>query len=100
MTRSALLAAASALSAPAALLLAAPAFAQTAPDVGPAPASNDIAASLGRDSITVRVTGNDVALSGSVASPAHHDAAIAAAEAAPGVARVHDEITVGNARVS
>jgi len=55
---------------------------------------------LGRDSITVRVTGNDVALSGSVASPAHHDAAIAAAEAAPGVARVHDEITVGNVRVS
>jgi osmotically-inducible protein OsmY len=55
---------------------------------------------LGRDGITVRVTGNDVALSGSVVSPAHHDAAIAAAEAAPGVARVHDEIVVGDAHVS
>src|SRR4051812_6374069 len=51
---------------------------------------------LGRDSITVRVTGNDVALSGSVRSPAHRDAAVAAAEAAPGVARVHDQITVGD----
>jgi osmotically-inducible protein OsmY len=49
---------------------------------------------LGRDSITVRVTGNDVALSGSVTSLAHRDAALAAAAAAPGVARVHDEITV------
>jgi osmotically-inducible protein OsmY len=55
---------------------------------------------VGRDSITVRVTGNDVALSGWVTSPAHHDAAIAAAEGAPGVAGVHDEITVGDARVS
>ena len=55
---------------------------------------------LGRDSITVRVTGNDVALSGSVISSADRDAAIAAAEAAPGVARVHDEITVGDAQVS
>jgi|1186.fasta_scaffold359215_1 osmotically-inducible protein OsmY len=51
---------------------------------------------LGRDAITVRVTGNDVALSGSVRSPAHRDAAVAAAEAAPGVARVHDQITVGD----
>ncbi len=49
---------------------------------------------LGRDSITIRVTDNDVALSGSVTSPAHRDAALAAAEAAPGVARVHDEIAV------
>ena len=48
---------------------------------------------LGLDSIEVRVTGNDVVLSGAVTSPAHHDAALAAAEAAPGVARVHDEIT-------
>ena len=55
---------------------------------------------LGRDSITVRVTGNDVALSGWVTSSAQHDAAIAAAEAAPGVARVPDEIMVGDARVS
>ena len=51
---------------------------------------------LGRDAITVRVSGNDVALSGSVRSPAHRDAAVAAAEAAPGVARVHDQITVGD----
>ena len=49
---------------------------------------------LGLETITVRVTGNDVALSGSVRSPEQHDAAIAAAEGAPGVARVHDEITV------
>jgi osmotically-inducible protein OsmY len=54
---------------------------------------------VGRDSITVRVTGNDVALSGAVASPAQRDAAIAAAEGAPGVARVHDEITVADAPV-
>jgi osmotically-inducible protein OsmY len=52
---------------------------------------------LGIDSIEVRVTGNDVVLSGVVTSPAHHDAAMAAAEAAPGVARVHDEITVEDA---
>jgi ribosomal protein S18 acetylase RimI-like enzyme len=36
----------------------------------------------------VTVTGNDVALSGWVTSPAHHDAAITAAEGAPGVARL------------
>ena len=54
---------------------------------------------LGLDSIEVRVTGNDVVLSGAVTSPAHHDAAIAAAAAAPGVARVHDEITVEDAPV-
>jgi osmotically-inducible protein OsmY len=54
---------------------------------------------LGVESITVRVTGNDVALSGSVRSPAQHDAAIAAAEGAPGVAQVHDEITVEDAPV-
>jgi len=54
---------------------------------------------LGLDSIEVRVTGNDVVLSGAVTSHAHHDAAMAAAEAAPGVARVHDEITVDDARL-
>jgi len=54
---------------------------------------------LGLDSIEVRVTGNDVVLSGAVTSHAHHDAAMAAAEAAPGVARVHDEITVDDARM-
>ena len=54
---------------------------------------------VGRDSITVRVTGNDVVISGSVTSPTHHDAALAAAEGAPGVARVQDEITVGDAGV-
>jgi osmotically-inducible protein OsmY len=51
---------------------------------------------LGLDSIEVRVTGNDVVLSGVVTSLAHHDAALAAAESAPSVARVHDEITVGD----
>jgi osmotically-inducible protein OsmY len=50
----------------------------------------------GRESITVRVTGDDVVLSGWVTSPAQHDAAIAAAEQTPGVARVHDEIVVGD----
>ena len=54
----------------------------------------------GPDSITVRVTGNDVVLSGWVASTAAHDATIAAAEQAPGVARVHDEIIVGDVRAS
>jgi osmotically-inducible protein OsmY len=52
---------------------------------------------VGLDAITVRVTGNDVVLSGAVTSAAHRDAAVAAAEAAPGVARVHDEISVGDA---
>lgn len=56
-------------------------------------------AMLGIDSIEVRVTGNDVVLSGIVTSLAHHDAAMAAAKAAPGVARVHDEITVDDAPV-
>jgi osmotically-inducible protein OsmY len=51
---------------------------------------------VGRESITVRVTGNDVVLSGWVISAAQHGAAVAAAEQAPGVARVHDEITVGD----
>jgi osmotically-inducible protein OsmY len=51
---------------------------------------------VGRESITVRVTGNDVVLSGWVTSAAQHGAAVAAAERAPGVARVHDEITVGD----
>jgi osmotically-inducible protein OsmY len=55
---------------------------------------------LGLDSIEVRVTGNDVVLSGAVASVGHRDAAVAAAQAAPGVARVHDEITVGGGGVS
>jgi osmotically-inducible protein OsmY len=54
---------------------------------------------LGLDSVEVRVTGNDVVLSGAVTSPAHRDAAVAAAETAPGVARVHDEITVDDAPV-
>jgi osmotically-inducible protein OsmY len=55
---------------------------------------------LGLDSITVRVTGNDVVLSGSVTSPANRDIAVAAAETAPGVTRVHDEITVVDVRAS
>jgi hyperosmotically inducible protein len=50
---------------------------------------------VGVDRITVRVTGNDVVLSGIVTTPEHREAALAAAADAPGVARVHDEITVG-----
>jgi osmotically-inducible protein OsmY len=55
---------------------------------------------VGRDSITVRVTGNDVVLSGLAMSVAHRDAAVAAARIAPGVARVHDQITVADTPVS
>jgi hyperosmotically inducible protein len=50
---------------------------------------------VGVDRITVRVTGNDVVLSGNVTTQEHREAALAAAENAPGVATVHDEITVG-----
>src|SRR3954453_21907608 len=51
---------------------------------------------LGLDSIDVRATGNGGVLSGSVRPPARRDAAVAAAEAAPAVARVHDQITIGD----
>ena len=50
---------------------------------------------VGVDRVTVRVTGNDVVLSGIVTTPEHRAAALAAAANAPGVARVHDELTVG-----
>ena len=56
MTRTvpaAALAAACAALAPAAFLVATPAFAQAAPDVAPPAASNDLAAQLGRDSVTI-----------------------------------------------
>jgi osmotically-inducible protein OsmY len=49
---------------------------------------------VGVDRITVRVSGNDVMLSGIVTTQEHREAALAAAANAPGVARVHDEITV------
>jgi osmotically-inducible protein OsmY len=49
---------------------------------------------VGADRITVNVDDNDVTLSGTVRSPEHRAAALAAAANAPGVADVHDEITV------
>jgi osmotically-inducible protein OsmY len=49
---------------------------------------------VGADRITVRVTGNDVVLSGIVTTPEHRAAALAAAANAPGVATVHDELTL------
>jgi osmotically-inducible protein OsmY len=49
---------------------------------------------VGADEVTVTVADNDVTLTGTVTSAAHHDAALAAAAGAPGVARVHDELTV------
>jgi osmotically-inducible protein OsmY len=47
---------------------------------------------VGADTITVTVSDNDVTLTGTVTSVAHHDAALAEASGAPGVARVHDEL--------
>jgi osmotically-inducible protein OsmY len=49
---------------------------------------------VGADAITVNVRDNDVTLTGTVTTAGHHAAAIAAATNAPGVARVHDELTV------
>jgi osmotically-inducible protein OsmY len=49
---------------------------------------------VGADRITVNVHDNDVTLTGTVRSPQHREAALAAAAHAPGVADVHDEITV------
>jgi osmotically-inducible protein OsmY len=48
----------------------------------------------GVEQISVDVVDNDVTLSGAVRSIAHHDAALAAAARAPGVAEVHDCLTV------
>jgi osmotically-inducible protein OsmY len=47
---------------------------------------------VGAEQITVDVVDNDVTLTGRVASPAHRDAALAAARTAPGVAEVHDHL--------
>jgi osmotically-inducible protein OsmY len=49
---------------------------------------------VGADVITVVVRDNDVTLSGTVGSVEHRDAALRAAEGAPGVAAVHDALTV------
>jgi osmotically-inducible protein OsmY len=52
------------------------------------------AAIAGLDRIIVTVSGNDVTLDGTVTSRANHDAALAAAASSPGVAGVHDALTV------
>jgi len=49
---------------------------------------------VGADAVAVTVRDNDVTLSGTVGSVEHRDAARRAAEGAPGVAAVHDELTV------
>lgn len=48
----------------------------------------------GSDRVTVSVRDGDVILTGSVSSREHRDAAVAAAASAPGVADVHDELSV------
>jgi osmotically-inducible protein OsmY len=53
-----------------------------------------VGAIVGADGITVRVHDNDVTLTGTVTSQAHRDTALAAAAGTPGVANVHDELTV------
>src|SRR5689334_12777938 len=52
---------------------------------------------LGLDRITVQIRDNDVTLTGTVSSPEHRDAALAAAADTPGVANVHDDLTVRSA---
>jgi osmotically-inducible protein OsmY len=52
---------------------------------------------LGLDRIAVRVDENDVTLTGTVSSREHHDAALAAVSSTPGVAVVHDDLTVRSA---
>jgi osmotically-inducible protein OsmY len=49
---------------------------------------------VGADSLTVTVRGDAVTLSGAVRTRHHHDIALAAAAAAPGVTDVRDEIRV------
>ena len=49
---------------------------------------------IGADQITVTVVDNDVTLTGTVPSPEHRATALAAAQRAPGVAHVHDALTV------
>lgn len=48
----------------------------------------------GADEIEVTVHDSDVTLTGTVSSREHHDAALAAAANAPGVAGVHDALSV------
>jgi osmotically-inducible protein OsmY len=52
---------------------------------------------LGLDRIGVQIVDNDVTLTGTVSSPEHRDAALAAAAGTPGVANVHDELAVRSA---
>jgi osmotically-inducible protein OsmY len=52
---------------------------------------------VGADAITVAVVDNDVTLTGTVGSAEHRDAALEAAAGAPGVASVHDALTVRDA---
>jgi len=49
---------------------------------------------VGADQITVNVRDNDVTLTGTVTSREHRAIAVAAAAGAPGVADVHDELSV------
>jgi osmotically-inducible protein OsmY len=51
---------------------------------------------VGADQITVNVRDNDVTLTGTVTSREHRDAAVAAAAGAPGVAHVHDELSLSS----
>jgi osmotically-inducible protein OsmY len=57
-----------------------------------------VGALVGAEQVTVNVVDNDVTLTGTVASAAHREAAVAAAASAPGVAGVHDHLTVRPAR--
>jgi osmotically-inducible protein OsmY len=50
---------------------------------------------VGAEQVTVNVVDSDVTLTGTVASPAHRDAALAA-RGAPGVAEVHDHLIVSS----
>jgi osmotically-inducible protein OsmY len=52
---------------------------------------------LGLDRVGVQIVDNDVTLTGTVSSPEHRDAALAAAAGTPGVANVHDELAVRSA---
>jgi osmotically-inducible protein OsmY len=49
---------------------------------------------VGAERVSVDVVDSDVTLTGTVASTAHREAALAAARNAPGVADVHDHLTV------
>jgi len=55
---------------------------------------------VGPERVTVNVVDNDVTLTGTVASAGHREAAVAAAAGAPGVAGVHDHLTVRPAPAS